>query len=233
MSYNFSFSYSKWTLWNKCPLAFKLQNIDKVDTGPTPPALVEGRQIHDEIGNYIAGKSDTPPDRLQNHFSIFAGQLRHMAGSRQNDVQIIVEQQMAFDVAKLPVRWFGKNARYRFIWDAAVVDHAAKAVTAVDWKTGKPYGSYDDQMEIFSVPAFWTFPEVETFTGYLMYLDSGVVSEPYTYTREQFERSVWPGWEAEIAKFEADTTFAPTPSKDACRFCEFGSKNLGICQYEA
>ena len=232
MSYNFSFSYSKWTLWNKCPLAFKLQNIDKVDTGPTPKALLEGRKVHDDIGNFLQGKTDEMPERLAKHFSIFGAQLRQLAQQSTDSEQVIVEEQMAFDDTKLRVKWFGKNARYRFIWDAAIVQTGTHA-TAIDWKTGKPYGSYDDQMEIFSVPAFWSFPDLQEFTGYLMYLDTGDVSEPYVYTRQQFEEKVWPKWRTNISLFESDTTFAPTPSKSACRFCEFGSKNLGICQYEA
>jgi hypothetical protein len=232
MAYTFSFSYSKFTKWAKCPQAFKFSTIDKIDKDwPTPPALIEGRKVHDDIGNYLQGKTDVMPEKLAYRFSMLGDQIRDIATGRSNAKKAIVEEQMAFDASKKRVKWFGKNARYRFIWDAAIYDAAEKSITAVDWKTGKPYGSYDDQMQIFSVPAFWEYPEVEKFTGYLAYLDTGDISDPldYTYTREQFERTIWPAWERQIAEFEADTTFAPTPSRDACRFCDFHQDRNGPC----
>lgn len=232
MAYNFSFSYSKFTKWAKCPQAFKFTTIDKIDKDwPTPPALIEGRKVHDDIGNWLMGKTDVMPERLSKHFTKLGSEIRKIATSKNNMYQAIVEQQMAFDITKRRVKWFGKNARYRFIWDAAILNNETGELVAVDWKTGKPYGSYDDQMQIFAVPAFWEYPHVNTFTGYLAYLDTGDINDgfEYTYTREQFERSIWPGWERQIAEFEADTTFAPTPSKDACRFCDFHQDRKGPC----
>jgi hypothetical protein len=226
----FSFSYSKYSTYKKCPLQYKLKNIDKVDTGPTPKALIEGRKLHDEMKDYLIGKTDVLPKRAEK-FSILAAQMRKLQQQGSNSEVIIVEDQMAFDEHHLRVKWFGKNARYRFIWDAAILNHEENTLFAVDWKTGKPYGSYDDQMEIFSIPAFWLFPEVTKFVGYLAYLDAGEMSEPYVYTREQFENAVWPKWRTEISLFESDTRFEPTPSKSACRFCDFGPNNLGICQH--
>lgn len=224
--YSFSFSYSRWSDWKKCPAMFKYKNIDKIDTGPTPPALLEGRKVHDECAHYVEGKPVELPSRLEK-FSILATQIRELPKAVKS-----VEKQMAFDRDFKPVGWFGANAYTRFIWDVLVVDEPRTTdvtkASAVDWKTGKPYGSYDDQMQIFSLPAFWTYPNLQEFTGHLLYLDTGD-DKDFTITRDMFYSHVDRTWKANISMMEADVSYRATPSKDACRFCDFGPRKLGIC----
>lgn len=231
-TYNFAFSYSRWTLWKKCPKAYKMMNIDKIDTGPTPPALLAGRKVHDDVANYIMGKADSMPERLDKNFSVLGKELAWTYDNMQTGI-VQVEKQLAFDRDIKPCSWFGKNAWARFIWDVLVVD-APKVpdvtyAAAVDWKTGKPYGSYDDQMQIFSLPAFWMYPNLQRFTGHLLYLDTGDDKE-FEITREQFYDGIERTWIGNIKMMEADVSFQPTPSFDSCKFCEFGKKNLNMCE---
>jgi len=210
---------------------FKYKHVDKIDTGPTPKALIEGRKVHDDVAHYIEGKTSEMPERLSKNFSIVGETLRQdYANMKEGVVQ--VEKQMAFDREAKPVSWFGANAYTRFIWDVLYVDDdriaGVETAAAVDWKTGRPYGSYDDQMQIFSIPAFWTYPRLETFTGHLLYLDTGDDKE-FEITREQFYTHVERTWVGNIRMMEADKSYQPTPSKDACRFCDFGPRKLGIC----
>lgn len=223
--YSFAFSYSRWSDWKKCPQMYKFKNVDKVDTGPTSPALLKGRKVHDDVAHYLEGKTDLP-EVLAKHFSIVGQHIRELPKDRK-----AIEKQMAFDREAKPVSWFGKNAYTRFIWDALVLDaprisEVTKA-SAIDWKTGKPYGSYDDQMQIFSIPAFWTYPNLEEFTGHLLYLDSGE-DKDFTITRTQFYEHVQGTWVANIRMMEADVAYPPKPSRDACRFCDFNAKGKGM-----
>jgi len=228
--YKFAFSYSRWTDWKKCPKMFKYKNIDKIDTGPTPPAMLEGRKVHDDVAKYIEGDT-AMPERLAKNFSVLGEKLRWMYKEMKKGI-VQVEKQMAFDRDNRPVSWFGQEAHKRFIWDALVVDHdrstEVSLASAVDWKTGKPYGSYDDQMQIFSIPAFWTYPNLQTFTGHLLYLDTGD-DKDFTITREQFYDTVERTWMNNIATMEADVSYAPKPSKDACKWCDFGPWKMNIC----
>ena len=228
---NFSFSYSRWADWSKCPAMYKYKHIDKVDTGPTPKALLEGRKVHDDVAHFIEGKENKMPDRLSKHFSILGETLAWMYDQMKEGI-VQVEKQLAFDRDKRPVKWFGKNAYTRFIWDVLVVDDdnltKVTQAHAVDWKTGKPYGSYDDQMQIFSLPAFWTYPNLEVFGGHLLYLDTG--DEEFEISREQFDQYVERTWQNNIATMESDKSFTPTPSRDACRFCDFGPAKMGLCK---
>ena len=227
--YTFAFSYSRWSLWRKCPKAYKYQHVDKVDTGPTPKAMIEGRQVHDDIAKYLEAKGAHMPDRLKKNFEILGKQLADMYPTGK----VQVEKQMSFDREIKPVSWFSKESWARFIWDALVTDAEkiplVTVASAVDWKTGKPYGSYDDQMQIFALPAFWTYPNLQTFTGHLLYLDTGDDKE-FTITREQFEGGIERTWIANIKMMESDVAYPATPSKDSCKWCDFGRKNLGICE---
>lgn len=230
----FSFSYSRWSLWSKCPQAFKYQNIDKIDTGPTAKPLLHGRKVHDDAAKYVTGKMDELPDALR-LFTKLAADIRALPDSKKH-----VEEQMGFDKSCRRTGWFGVNTYYRFVWDVGI--HASPThIDAVDWKTGRKYDSYDDQKQMFALPAFWLNPDLETFTGSWVYLDNGDVDQQ-TFNRAQvFGPTCDPAandglhglWQANAAMMEADRAFRPKPSKDACRFCDFGKRNLGICKEDA
>ena len=231
--YSFSFSYSRWSLWKKCPLAYKYQNVDKIDTGPPSPALQEGRKVHDDARDYLIGKMPDMPKRMAKHYSKLAGEIAWMRREMKKGI-VRVEDQLAYDRDWRPVSWFSPNTYARFIWDACLVDDADKdKVTeahAVDWKTGKPYGSYEDQMQIFSIPAFLEYPNLQVFKGYLLYLDTGE-DQDFTITQDQFMTQVWPTWTSNIAMMEADVSYPAKPSHDACKFCDFGKRKLNICAH--
>lgn len=220
--YKFAFSYSRWSDWSSCPAKYKFKYIDKVDTGPTPKALLEGRKVHDEAADYLTGKRDDLPKRMEK-FSVIAEAMRNAPENQRK-----VEEQMAFDRGKLPVAWFGPNVYMRFIWDAAIWNAEATEIDIIDFKTGKPYGSYDEQAQIFSIPAFWTMPSLQVMRGHWMYLDTGATID-YEITREQFP-AIERTWLGNVALMEADRAFPATPSKKACRFCDFGPAKLNICR---
>lgn len=228
--YKFSFSYSRWSLYRKCPKAFKLQHVDKlpIETGP---AMLKGRKIHNDISDYLKGKITGMPKALSKKFSLLGAQLAAVPSG-----DIFIEQQMAFEKDGRRCGWFGSNTYYRFIWDVGVAV-SPQVLQAVDWKTGRPYDSYDDQKQMFALPAFWLNPELEEFTGNWVYLDHGDVHTT-TFNRAQvFGPTCDPAaddglhglWRANAAMMESDIAFRPTPGKDACKWCEFGPNKQNIC----
>ena len=229
--YKFAFSYSRWSLWKKCPKAYRMINVDKIDVGPPSKAMLEGRKVHDDIDSFITNKTAEMPDRLAKNFSVLGEKLRWMHKEMKSGI-VQSEKQMCFDKDIKPVSWFSGEAWARFIWDALVVDEDkipnVTRASAVDWKTGRPYGSYDDQMQIFSLPAFWLYPNLQVFTGHLLYLDDGE-DKDFEITREQFYDGLERTWLNNIRMMEADVAYAATPSHDSCRWCEFGRKKLDIC----
>lgn len=219
----FSFSYSRWSLWKKCPRQYKYKHVDKMYE-PTSPAMLKGRETHTALEKYVKQEThERPPEAKR--FTKLVDDLRQVPPD-----QIKVEEQMAYDRDQRPCAWFGPNAYYRFIWDVGVLNAPAPThVDAVDWKTGKMYGSYDDQMQLFAIPAFLRFPKLESFSGHLIYLDSGDAVS-VTYTRDQFEGGLNDLWKGNAAMMEADQSFEPKPSADACRFCHFKASKGGPCR---
>lgn len=223
--YRFSFSYSRWSLWSKCPAAYKYQNIDKVPV-ETSPALIKGRKVHNEIAKYLMGAADDMPASLK-HFTNTGAQLREARAAAPKTVH--VELQYAVDRDIRPVTWFSKNAWCRMAWDV-LVETTPQTVDAVDWKTGKPYASYEDQKQLFALGAFWRNPSLETFTGHWLYLDHP--DEPphtATFDRDQAVR-LTEVWKGNAAIMEADRVFPAKPSESACRFCDFSWRKNGPCK---
>lgn len=223
MTHKISFSYTAWSMWKKCPLAYKFAKIDKVPV-PDKPAFEKGRRVHRAMEQYVKGESDARPKEA-GQFTTLADGLRAVP-----DELKIVEQQMAFDVDQRPCAWFGKNAFYRFIWDAAVLDDAKQPqhIEMADWKTGRPYGAYDEQMQLFSIPAFLLYPSLQSFAGNLVYLEHGDTVRT-VYTRHQFENGLNDLWRGNASMMAADQSFQPKPSKEACKFCDFHPSKGGPC----
>lgn len=227
----FSFSYSRWTTWAECPAKYKFKHIDKLSE-PKSAAMQRGIDIHSAVADYVSAKTPDMPAELK-HFTALADQLRSVPSDYK-----MVEQQMAFDKEERRCDWFGPNAYWRFIWDVGVVNGKKTTVNSVDWKAGKPRGSYDAQMQIFAIPAYWLFPALESFTGHLVYLDVGD-TVAVTYDRAAFygptcdpaaRDGLYGLWLANVGMMEADRAFRATPSRDACRFCHFSARKGGPCQ---
>lgn len=228
---SFSFSYSRWSTWAECPAKYKYKHIDKLPE-PKSKAMQRGIDIHEAVAAYVDGKSDVMPESLK-LFEGLANDLRNMPDPKLRKV----EMQVAFDKDRKRVEWFSRNAYWRFIWDVMVFNGRGKEVDACDWKTGQPRGSYDAQMQIFAIPAYWMFENLETFRGHLVYLDTGdtVMVE---YDRATFygpsgdpaqRDGLYGLWMANVAMMEADRAFRPTPSREACRFCHFHKAKGGPC----
>ena len=229
---SFSFSYSRWSAWDECPAKYKYKHIDKLPE-PKSPAMAKGIAVHRDVAAYIEGKADERPDSLK-RFTALADGLREATSHGMCKV----EMQVAFDKGQKRVEWFGRNAYWRFIWDAMTFNSTATKVDAVDWKTGQPRGSYDAQMQIFAIPAYWMFENLETFKGHLVYLDTGD-TVTVEYDRAKFfgpsgdpaaNDGLYGMWMANVAMMESDRAFRPKPSRDACKWCHFHKAKGGPCE---
>jgi len=194
--------------------------------------MQRGIDIHAAVAAYVDCKTDVLPDSLK-LFTILADGIRAVPSDYR-----MVEMQLAFDKDQKRVEWFGRNAYWRFIWDAGMVNGPKTAFNAVDFKTGQPRGSYDAQMQIFAIPAYWMFDKLETFKGHLVYLDTGD-TVTVTYDRAQFygpsgdpaqRDGLYGLWMANAAMMEADQAFRPKPSRDACKWCTFHKAKGGPCE---
>lgn len=206
-----AWSYSRYETWARCPLQFKFKFLDKLKEAGSP-AMERGTGIHLSGAKFCANQEDHIDDAFHKHPSILklAEEIRaHPVEDKD------VEQQWGYRADFSPTGWFGGDTWFRSILDAGVV-YDDMTYEAVDWKTGKRYGSNDDQVETQALAVMTRNPMVVHVTTRLAYVDSGdhVFAEFPATHREKIAAK----WQAKVAPMFADTIYAARPN-DKCRFC--------------
>jgi hypothetical protein len=205
-------------LYELCPLKYKLKHIDKLPE-PHSPAFARGNTVHKQAADYLEGKLLEPTDEIRNFGTRYFDELK--------ELNPVVEQQWGFTSSWKPTGWFGKDVWLRAVLDALVIYPDATA-DVIDHKTGKKYGSNEDQMALFATVTFARHPSVKKVTTRLWYLDSG--DEDIV----EFERTQFPEMKAEWEKRAAYALnakdFPPRPN-DKCRFCPWSASQGGQCRF--
>lgn len=219
-----AWSWSRFALYEQCPLAFKLKNIDKIEEPPSA-AMQRGRDVHKALERYIIGEADLPPEvKHPFHVKLYA-EMRAVPAEDK-----VVEQQWGFQRSWKPTTgrgWFGKAVWLRASLDLGIMYEDA-TFEAVDHKTGKKYGHNDDQMELFALSVMCKYTPVTHVTTRLVYLDSG--EQEFGEFPASDREALKAKWEGKVAPMFADTTFAPRPN-DKCRFCAYAKGKGGQCKF--
>lgn len=222
-----AWSYSRLGDYKACPLKAKLKHLDRIKE-PGSPAMDRGSAIHKLAEQYATGQLKKLPAELQLFKAEFAELLK-----RKKVLQ--AEQQLAFDKGWRPCDWFGPQTWVRVVMDLFYVDADGVTAHVIDWKTGKVRDEHEEQLELYAIAAFIVGPPtLETVETTLAYLDQGEVTQK-TYTRAEAE-ALKAKWEKATRRMLTDTTFKPTPSHDACRWCWFGQSGKvkggpGVCKF--
>lgn len=216
-----AWSYSAWSQYDTCPLQYKLAKIDKIKM-PDSPALVKGRAVHDLLAQYITQQGESLPE-VKNafHAQLYAEMRAFPADDK------VVEQQMGFTRDWKPTGWFAKDTWLRVIWDVALL-YEDLTGEIVDHKTGRRYGSNDEQMELFGLSFFCQYKPATHVTTRLIYVDTGE-EEIAEFNATQRDALI-SKWEAKVAPMFNDSVFAPRPN-DKCRFCHFSKSRLNLCKF--
>lgn len=219
-----AWSYSAWSMYELCPLKYKLAKIDKVPE-PGSPAMKRGNDIHVGIANFLKTTSATlPQEALANPVITDLIQQIHAFPSKE------VEQQWGYTSTWAPTGWFGKDTWFRSVLDAGVMyDDLTFEIT--DWKTGKRYGSNDDQMETQAIAVFKRFKPVIHVTTRLAYVDEAG-SNPFEFAEfpASHMQRLTDKWEKKVQPMFEATTFPPRPN-EKCRFCSFSASKGGQCAF--
>lgn len=219
----FTWSFSRWNVYNTCPRQYKYKFIDKMKE-PQSPAMARGNNIHLEAAKYLqrADGYDQVPESCQ----VFAAEFKEL-----RDLDPIVEQKWAFTKNWKPTDYFGAKTQLRAILDAGV-DYGDGYIEVIDHKTGKKYGSNEDQVELFALVAMSKFPYAKHITTRLWYLDSPssaegeVIKEFDAGLRDELQVK----WDRRTEAMKNDDLYAPRPN-DKCRWCHFRRSNGGPCAH--
>lgn len=217
-----AWSFSRWDMHNTCPLLFKLRHIDKLEE-PVGTAMLNGRKVHDTFKNYLL---DTTPNAPVPEIIANSKVLQLATELRQFDDKV-VEQQWGYTTAWAPTGWFAADTWFRSIIDVGVM-YEDQTVEVIDWKTGKPRGTYGEEMELFAVSVMARSPFVTHVTTRLAFTD---------FKREEFAdfpradlEKLEAKWAAKVRPMFEDTEYLPRPG-EKCKFCHFSRSNTGKCRY--
>lgn len=218
-----AWSFSRWDLHHTCPLKFKLRVIDKLGE-PAGAAMLRGRVVHNTIRDYLSHPpGHQPPLPVE-----AAGKaLDLVVEIDKGDWSKMVEQQWGYTREWYATGWFGNATWFRCVLDVAIIydDNTAEVI---DWKTGKPRGTYGEEMELFAISLMARAKHVTHVTTRLAFTDAK--AEVF----EEFPRSdldkLIAKWEAKVRPMFDDTTYLPRPG-EACKFCAFSKSNGQQCRY--
>lgn len=212
-----SWSYSRYEAHETCPFMFLHKFVLKTKEDHSP-AMDRGKKLHLDIAKYVGGATNELPDVKHQH--------QVMAELRDFDDKVI-EQQWGFTSSWEQTGWFGATTWYRQICDVAVC-YADMTVEAVDWKTGKRYGSNDEQVELQALGIFCRFKPAVHVTTRLAYVDTGQteIAEFPVAERDKLKAK----WEDKVRPMMTDTEFLPRPN-DTCGRCNFSRSNNGPCRF--
>jgi len=220
-------SLSRLQTYEQCPFKAKCAYIDKIPY-VRGPAQIRGDEIHKEAEAFLIGKKRKLPPSLKNYEEDF---LRCRAAAKDPEAELFVEQQWGFRVDWSPTTWFGKDVWGRMIADMVIV-HGGH-VKIEDHKTGKAYpDKHAEQLEINAIVGLHRFPEAQTASGHIWYLDIPKVEQPELTL--EFSRSDLPKLEKKyvnrVRPMLADKKFAPRPGW-YCKWCDYAKAKGGPCRY--
>lgn len=215
-----AWSYSRLSLYELCPRKFKYKNVDKLPE-PKSDAMQRGIDIHKECEDYLTARTDALPatPRAMDRFGALFADLR--AANPQ------VEQEWAFRADWKATGWFAKDCWYRATLDVGLL-YPDNTFLVIDHKSGKPYGTNEDQMEQFAVAVFARYPQVKEVDTRLWYLDIGD-EQKMEFLRKDFV-ALRDKWVARANVMFGERTFPAHPGTH-CRFCHYRRSNDGPCQF--
>lgn len=212
-----SWSYSRYSQYNKCPLAAKLKFVDKLKE-PSSPAMERGNMIHELAEAYTKGSQKEIPTELR----LFKDQFETLRNSKPQ-----VEQTWAFTSEWNQTTWDDwNNCWLRIKTDATCLDE--QTLYVIDHKTGKKRDGYDEQLSLYALGGMMVYPHIKEVNTQLWFLDSGDVVEKTYAIKEQ--KVLFKDWNKKVQPMLNDTRFAPKPGNH-CRWCHFRKSNGGPCKF--
>lgn len=220
-----AWSYSALKVFEQCAYRSYIAKVKKIqeDSGP---AAERGTMIHQQAEDYVNGTLGEFPDTLKKFKSEFE-ELR----DGYADAKVELEGEWGFDINWQPVGWMEKNTWARIKLDALVHQDETSA-RVIDYKTGKKFGNeigHSQQALLYALASFLRYPDLQYAQTELWYLDLGETTVK-SFTRDQAMQFM-PTWHKRAVAMTTCTDFAPTPSKDSCRWCSYRKGEFPECAW--
>lgn len=233
-----AWSFSRWKVYEECPLKAKLKFIDKIPE-PSSPAMERGTAIHKRAEEYVSGTIRSAPAEIKS-LKVQFKEIRDLNKSSGGKLTTI-EDTWAFRRDWSRTTWNDWDGCWlRVKLDMAHVD--GNTVFVSDVKTGKfskyNLGDYGLQLEIYGLAALLVHASIGKdleVKPRLLYVDHGVVHpEPASLDEIVYVPSDVPAlkkaWEARVKPMLTDQKFAPKPNNN-CKWCAYRASAGGTCKF--
>lgn len=211
-----SWSFSRWSDYEKCPQLAKFKHVDRIKE-PENPAMQNGTKVHAEMAVYLMVGGETP--QSGERFAPLLQELRTL--------EPIHDQEWGFTRGWSVTGWFSRDTWFRSKLDVCIV-YDDNTADVVDFKTGKASDTHASQAELYAISVFLRYPNVTSVVVRFWYLDSGGESV-YQFERREMDELII-AWEQRVRPMLHDEIFAPRPGNH-CKYCFFAKSNNGPCKF--
>jgi len=172
------------------------------------PAMARGTRIHEGLEGYLKGAVE-----LSDEVSpVWQEQVK----SLRYQYKATSEEQWEFEEGWHPRE--NGELWLRMKIDAWFIDKNPSVYHVIDFKTGKPYPSNVEQIEVYSLAAFAKFDDAQVVRGALWYLDHEEPQEK-TFHREDASKLARK-WEQRSRRMLTDVEFQARPGRQ-CGWCAY------------
>lgn len=237
-----NWSFSRWQEYVLCPFKAYCKVILKLKE-PGGPAMDNGNEKHSLAEAFVGAKvpemgyNESPRSKeftaalkkaasgkLPTSLETFAEEFKTLRAKKyQTEIQLCFRKDWSM------TRWDDWNG----VWLRVKIDaHSVQDRRGVmaDYKTGKKYPEkHDKSLELYALAMFIMYPQLETVTAALWYLDIGEETV-HEFNRSEVEK-LKKQWEKDTFRMLNDQRFTPKPSNFACRYCHFSKEKGGPCKY--
>lgn len=213
-----AWSYSRLTKYEKCPRQFKFSAVDRIPEVPSP-AMERGKLIHKQAEDYLNGKNELPPP-------VAPALLGTYAAMREYTPKL-VENELALSQTWKATGWFADDCWLRVKFDVVLL-YGDDTAEVADHKTGKKYGSSEEQMELYGVSLMSARKSLKEVRVRLLYVDVG--EQVYATVSRKDVPALRKQWEKRASPLLRDEIFAPKPGPH-CRWCSYSRTTGGQCEF--
>jgi len=218
---NKKWSYSRWSMFDKCQLQYFYAYIKKLPRDMSSPALKRGLKIHKLAEDFVLGKISKLPKELRH----FAGEFKALKTSCKKG-QGFTEPDVSMDSRWVRSELFESDYFLGFI-DYIHFNNDG-SVTVIDYKTGRQYPGHRDQAHVYAMVSMALEPNITKVDVEFWYLDSGQTRE-WQWGRKDFE-TMKKIWVSRIGKMHDCKDFQAMPNK-FCKWCSYNIASGGPCKY--
>lgn len=217
---NLTHSFSALKMYENCPRRYMHQRINKEVHDEGSDASKYGERIHEALEFRIRDKTPLT-DETKKYETLCTALEQESKGG-----ELLAEQKMTLNKNLMPTEWLAPDAWFRSVLDILIIHENQKKAFVLDWKTGKRRPDFT-QMEIFALQVFKHYPNVDTVTSALVWLQSKQM-DTQVYKREQ-SNVMWARIMARISRIYESLEHDNWPPKPSglCPWCP--AKH--ICDY--